>query len=75
MSVHNIMEERGSSNVIGILYGSEEPDRYQRNTEMFDIISLKERGHRSVSDLAASLLRCDTVTQRWIKVFSEYIVS
>ncbi len=26
--MHNTMEERGSSNVIGLLYGAEEPDRY-----------------------------------------------
>jgi hypothetical protein len=64
VSVHNIMEERGSSNVIGILYGSEEPDRYQRNTEMFDIFSLKRRGYHSVNELADSLLRCDTFIQR-----------
>ena len=64
MSVHNIMEERGSSNVIGILYGSEEPDRYHVITEISDIFRLKEIGHQSVNELAACLLRCDTVIQR-----------
>ena len=27
VSVHNVMEEKDNANVIGVVYGSEEPDR------------------------------------------------